>query len=477
MVGPLRRAPLLAPLVLLVLLAPAAAAASARVELAEAAGAWNGVSCVVAPGDAPLVAVWVPRDARVHEVRVSDGASPRPAAWRASGPDALVVEAGNGTREACVSFDFRSGGAGVVARFVAPQDLEGLVATVVPPEGKVVEAEGARASLERVDGRAAYRVEAGPLREGGTVTLRAVDAGRVGELPLLLTVGGLSLVVLAGTLVYHAARPPLGGKPAERFLEHLGELQARLVPPAVLFVALNVLYFATGLRMVEAWGVPLVAPVLGVDASVSSRAFDAFAERLVPDGVTLVALHPVDAVLAQVQTSLFLAFLTVLPLLLYEVGAFMAPGLEQGERRALAAALPVLTVLFLAGALFGYLVMAPVMLETLYGYAPALDATPLLGVGDLVSLALLLMLAFALAFELPVAMYALARLGVVKPRTFLRHFRHAVLVIVILAGVLTPDPSVVSQLLVAGPVTLLYLLGTAVSYMGARRRDARAAPA
>jgi sec-independent protein translocase protein TatC len=420
---------------------------------------------------AASTAVWVPRGARVQAVTVSDGAASQPAPWRAAGPDALLVETGPPAREACASFDVRGPGAGLAARFVAPDDLDGLNATLAPPAGRVLEIDGRQTEPASLEGRPAYRLAAGPLARGETIPLRVVDAGRVGEVPLLLTIGGLALAVLAGTLLWHLTRPPLAGKPAERFFEHLAELQARIVPPAVAFALLNVLYFTTGLRALDVAGWTVLAPTFGVDASVSSRAFDAFAERLVPEGVTLVALHPVDAVLAQVQTSLFLAFLTVLPLILYEVGAFVAPALEPRERRVVLAVVPVLTGLFLVGALFGYLAMAPLMLTTLYGYAPALEATPLLGVGDLVSIALLLMLAFGLAFELPVAMYALARLGVVKPGTFLRYFRHAVLVIVILAGILTPDPSVVTQLLVAGPVTLLYLLGTGVAYVGARRRD------
>ena len=439
-------------------------------------GAWNGRSCTTGVEGAPLVPVWVPRGARVQSVAVSDGAEPAQAApWRAAGRDALVVQAANGTREACVSFDFAPRGAGVVARFVAPADLEALDALVRAPGGMALVADQGAVGPATLDGQDASRLRAGPLRAGDAVTLRAVDEGRLGEVPLLLTIGGLAVAVLLGTLAWHALRPPLGGKPAVRFLDHLVELQARLVPAVVLFGLLNVFYFAMGLRVLHVAGVPLLAPTFGVEASVASRAFDAFAERLVPPDVTLVAMHPVDAVLAQMQTSLFLSFLTVLPLLLYEVAAFMAPGLEPRERRAAVATLPVFTALFLAGALFAYLVLAPLMLRTLYGYAPVLDATPLLGVGDLVSLVLLLMLAMALAFELPVAMYALARLGVVQPQTFLRYFRHAVLVIVVLAGVLTPDPSVVSQLIVAGPVTGLYLLGTGVAYLGARRRAATAA--
>lgn len=461
-----------APLLVLVLLAPLAAAQSApaaSVTLrAEEAGAWNGASCMRI--DAVSGAVWVPRGARVQAVTLEGAA----AAWRAHGADALWVEGGAG--EACVRFDVAEARP-VLARFVAPRAVD-LALVVEPPTGRAPLVPGVEmAGGTAADGRASFAGRVA-LAAGESVTVRVVSAGRIGETPLLLTVLALALLVLAGTMLYHALRPPLGGKPAERLVEHLAELQARVLPAASLFALLNVFYFLMGLRLVRVGGWPVPAPTLGVEGAVASRAFDAFAERLVPAGVTLVALRPVDAVLAHVQTALFLAFLTVLPLLLYELAMFLAPALERHERRALLAVLPVLTLLFLGGALFGYLVMAPLMIATLYGYAPGIGAVPLLGVGDLVSFALLVMLAFAVAFELPVAMYGLARLGVVRAATFLRHVRHAVVVIVVLAGVLTPDPSVVSQLLVAGPVTGLYLVGVVAARFAERRRglaQARAA--
>lgn len=472
---------LLAPFLLVLLLsalhaqgAPLVTGPAARVELVSEAGVWNGLSCVGAFGDRAGVPVWLPPGARVHAVTVSDGMSRTAAGWRAAGREALLVETPPGTTEACVGFDV-DGARHALARFVAPMDLGAVHLAIAPAPGDVAQAEGVTFARGSLEGREADFASLGPMPGGEGVTLRVVDAGRVGELPLLVTVAGLALVVLVGALAWHAARPPLGGKPAERLLEHLGELQARLLPAAIAFALLNLVYFTMGLRTVHVGGVPLVAPIFGVEGSISARAFDAFAERLVPDGVTLVALRPVDAVLAQVQTALFLAFLTALPVLLYEIGAFLGPGLEPRERRILLRTLPLLTALFVLGALFGYLAMAPLMIKTLYGYAPGIGALPLLGVGDLVGFALLVMVAFGAAFELPVAMYALSRLGLVRAGTFGRYLRHAVLVIVILAGVLTPDPSVITQLLVAGPVTLLYLMGIGAAWFGGRRRGAGAA--
>jgi sec-independent protein translocase protein TatC len=447
-------------LAVLLVLSPTAAAAPAQVWLEAAGGAWNGGSIVETPGPAE-VAVWVPANARVQQVlaRGGDG-SLAPAGWRAASPDALLVELPEGASAAVVRFDVPPR-APYLFRYVASEGVDRVTLELRVPPGSL--AESPHVQLEA--GRASVAVA-----EGDVIAVRIVDAGRVGELPLLVTIGGLATIVLAATLAWHRARPPLGGRAPERFVDHLAELQTRLLPPAALFALLNVFYFVSGLRALDVGGITLVAPTWGVDASIAARAFDAVAERLVPPDVTLVVLRPADAVLAQVGMSLFLSFATVLPLLVYELGAFIAPGLETRERRVALRVLPLVTGLFLAGALLAYLVMAPLMIRTLYAYAPGIGAAPLLAVGELVSFALLIILALGLAFELPVVMYVLGRLGIVRASTFGRYVRHAVLVIVVAAGLITPDPSVVSQLLLAVPIIALYVLGIGAARLGEHAR-------
>ncbi|HVM45291.1 MAG TPA: twin-arginine translocase subunit TatC, partial [Candidatus Thermoplasmatota archaeon] len=316
---PLRVLPLA--LLTLVLAAPGAGAASALVTLEASGGVWNGESRVeLEPTpEARSVVVWVPRDARIHAV-LSSGEGDAPTFWRAAGPDALVVTAAPGADAVSVRFDVPDRRPYLV-RFVAPPGVDEVTLRVRAPEGAVAESP----DVAFADGRAIARVA-----PGDSIAVRIVEAGRVGELPLLATVGALALAVLLGTLVWHRVRPPLGGREPQRFLDHLSELQARLLPPAALFALLNLFYFTSGLRATGAF--PYVLPTWGVDASISARAFDAVAERLVPPDVTLVVLRPADAVLAQVGMCLFLALATVLPLLVYELAAFIAPGLEPRER-------------------------------------------------------------------------------------------------------------------------------------------------
>lgn len=454
-------APTLAPLfaLALALLAPTASAADAFVALQKIGDAWNGESRVEypEPTTASTVDVWVPSNARIQSVTYRIAESAGPATWSAAGPDVLRVAAPPRSSAIVVLFDVPERHP-YLARYVAPPGTDHLTLVVLAPEGEAAQSP----DIALADGRATTAIT-----EGDTIAIQVVEEGRVGELPLLATIGSLAALVLLGTLAWHRMRPPLEGREPQKFLDHLSELQARLLPPAIVFAILNLFFFTSGLRAID--GPPYVLPTWGADASIGARAFDAVAERLVPPDVTLIVLRPADAVLAQVGMCLFLSLATILPLLLYEIAAFIAPGLEARERKMVLRTLPLVTGLFLLGALLAYLIFAPLMIRTLYSYAPGIGAQPLLAVGELVSFSLLVILALGIAFELPVAMYALSRLGLVKAKTFGRYLRHAILAIVVVAGLITPDPSVVSQLLLAVPIVALYLLGIAAAAMGERR--------
>lgn len=420
----------------LIALAPLAHAGTARVDLVQADGAWNGESQALAHDGSAVV--WVPRDARIHNVSLPN--------WRVASGDAIFAPAADG-EVLVVAFDTP-----YLTRYVAPEDVNVTIA-ITPAPGLASQGDGTFS-----------------LSRGDAVKLRVFDADRVGELPVLLAVGITAAVSFALALLWHAIRPPSPREGAKKFFDHLGELQARIFPAILIFAALNLYYFVFGLKYVQLGNVTLIAPAWSESGGLATRAFESVSERLVPDNVALVALRPVDAVLAQVEIALFLAFVTVLPLVVYEIAAFVKPALKERERRVASRVIPVVSGLFLAGSAFGFLWMAPLMLRTLYDFAPAVGAAPLLGVGDLVSFALLITLSFAVAFELPVVMYALSRLGAVQARTWVKYARHAVLIIFVAAGILTPDPSVVSQLLVGIPVTGLYLLGVGAAYVGERQR-------
>ncbi len=126
------------------------------------------------------------------------------------------------------------------------------------------------------------------------------------------------------------------------------------------------------------------------------------------------------------------------------------------------------TLCFVAGAIFGYVVVFPPAFRFLAGYAnDFLEVMP--GVDEYFSLALRLFFAFGLIFELPVFMVFLAKIGVVSRPFLARHRKYAVLIAFIIAAILTPTPDVVNQLLMAGPLVLLYEISIVAVGLFARK--------
>ena len=228
---------------------------------------------------------------------------------------------------------------------------------------------------------------------------------------------------------------------------HLLELRSRLLRGAagLLVVLLGLLPFANTLY---AW---LAQPLL---------------DKL-PAGGQLIATQVASPFFAPLKLAFFVAVLVAMPWLLYQAWAFVAPGLYRREKRL---ALPLLSsalVLFYAGCAFAFYLVLPTVFGFLTKVTPA-GVAMMTDISAYLDFVLVLFLAFGLAFELPVAMVILALLGWVTP-TQLREGRgYAVVGIFVIAAIVTP-PDVVSQLMLAIPMCLLYEAGIIAAALLARR--------
>ena len=149
------------------------------------------------------------------------------------------------------------------------------------------------------------------------------------------------------------------------------------------------------------------------------------------------------------------------------VGATEAVELQR-ERRVVTPLLLASTLLFYTGVAFSFLVVCPAVIRFLLGFGTDI-MQPLIGIGPYFSFVAQLSLAFGLVFELPVLVFFLSLAGIVDPRQLLRGWRFALLLIIVAAAILTP-PDVFSQLAMAIPVSLLYILSVLVSIVVTRRR-------
>ena len=155
-----------------------------------------------------------------------------------------------------------------------------------------------------------------------------------------------------------------------------------------------------------------------------------------------------------VKISLFAGFFFALPFILYQLWAFIAPGLYDNEKKMV---LPFVfwgTVMFLAGAGFAYYIVFPVGFKVLVTFGGT-QFTAMPRISEYVSFFGKLMLGFGIAFEMPVVTYFLAKLGLVTDRTLKDFSRYAIVVIFILAAILTP-PDLFSQIAMAAPLLILY---------------------
>lgn len=215
-------------------------------------------------------------------------------------------------------------------------------------------------------------------------------------------------------------------------VEHLEELRRRLL---IAFAALGV-GTAVGFAFVD-------------------RVLDFLIRQLQVERVVFFA--PTEALFIRIKVAMLIGVFIGLPVILYQIWAFIATGLTHVERRAVVGLLPPSIILFVLGASFGLFVIMPIGVRVLLGYATE-TLQPMLAVGPALSFLMAFVLAFGFIFQLPIVVVFLARLGIVSPATLAAGRRYAIVGIVVLSAVLTPGTDVVSQMLMAVPTYALYEL-------------------
>jgi sec-independent protein translocase protein TatC len=223
------------------------------------------------------------------------------------------------------------------------------------------------------------------------------------------------------------------------FVSHLIELRDRLIKAfaamAVAFIALAIYPSPSGLY--DLLAMPLV--------------------QHLPQGTTLIATNPISPFMVPIKVTMLAAFMLALPAVLYQIWAFVAPGLYGHEKRLVAPLIVSSTLLFYLGVAFCYFFVFGKVFTFIQEFAPkSITAAP--DIEAYLSFVLNMFLAFGAAFEVPVALVILVRMGMVtvdKLKAFRSYF---IVVAFVIAAIVTP-PDVVSQLALAIPMCLLYEVG------------------
>jgi sec-independent protein translocase protein TatC len=229
-------------------------------------------------------------------------------------------------------------------------------------------------------------------------------------------------------------------------LEHMIELRDRIVKALI----------AVGIAFVA--GIFLARPMLELikNEAQADTGFD--------------IQSPTDPLGIFFKIALYIAIGIALPVILWQLFGFLSPGLTKKEKRILLSSLPFVTILFLAGAAYAFFVAAPRALYFLSGFMSDLYEWSPEG-HQIITFYLTLMIGLALAFQLPVVMFLLAKLNLATPRKMREFRKYAILIIFVAAAVITPSSDPFNMALVAAPLYLLYELGILTAYLFARNKD------
>jgi sec-independent protein translocase protein TatC len=194
--------------------------------------------------------------------------------------------------------------------------------------------------------------------------------------------------------------------------------------------------------------------------------------QALPAGKHLAYTGITDPFMLYFKVAALAALFASSPFILYQIWAFISPGLYRRERLFVLPFVTLGTAFFVAGGAFGYYVAFPYALRVLIGFGKGLD--PVITIERYFSFLMAIIMGLGVMFELPIAIFILCQVGIVTPRFLMRHFRWAVIIIFTLAAILTPTPDMFNMCLFAVPTLGLYLLGVGSAALAGwfRRRSA-----
>jgi len=227
-------------------------------------------------------------------------------------------------------------------------------------------------------------------------------------------------------------------------LDHLRELRKRLIISMAAVI------------------LGMILAMMNVDPIFNwlTQPFEAALEATGVEGGLSIVTSPFEGVYTYLKVGIFGGLVLALPVVVYQVWQFVAPGLYKTEQQVVYPLAMASTALFILGAMFCYYVMFPVAFPF---FLQVVDARASLSLSGYLSTVVKMMLAFGVCFQLPVGVFFLARMGLVDHHDMRRGFRYAVVSLFMLAALITP-PEVLTQVLLAVPLVVLYALSIGVAW-------------
>ncbi|MCB9418860.1 MAG: twin-arginine translocase subunit TatC [Ardenticatenaceae bacterium] len=234
----------------------------------------------------------------------------------------------------------------------------------------------------------------------------------------------------------------------ETILAHLNELRIRITWAALSLVITTVLSFVFAEQLLDF----LLRPY-----SASS-----------PLGAELQVLRPTEGIETFFKVSLMAGAIIAMPMILYQLWLFIAPGLTKKERRYVYVFLPSALTLFGLGIAFAWFILVPASVEFLANFLPDVFNPDWTG-QEYISFLTTMLFWIGVAFEMPIVVYFIARVGLVTAKTLREQWRVAVVAIAVLAAMITPSIDPVTMLLTMAPLIILYSMSIVLAVVGERQ--------
>jgi len=228
------------------------------------------------------------------------------------------------------------------------------------------------------------------------------------------------------------------------FLGHVRELRNRLMWSAIaVLIAIPVAYYLTDKYLL-------------LLMSVSP-------------GTELIYTEVTEMLGTYIKFSLLIAFVIALPFIMYQLIMFIRPALSNKERKYVYFMLPSVFILFIAGAVFAYFILLPPAINFLLTFQADI-ATPMIKIGNYVSIMTKLIFWIGVCFEIPLVMFFLTKIGIVKPEMLTKFRKWAFILAFVMGAVITPTMDPLNQTLVAVPIIILYEFGILLSKIARRKK-------
>jgi len=245
------------------------------------------------------------------------------------------------------------------------------------------------------------------------------------------------------------------------FMEHLEELRSRIIRA---LMGLAVAFVVSMLYCYKLWEI------------ISQPALEAL-RNVHAQPARLVQTSPMEGFsIIWVKLPLLCSVFLASPWVVYQLWAFISPGLYKKEKRWAAPFVLLTGGLFIAGGCFAYFLAFRYGLTFLLSIATTGDVQPMITITEYFDLFVNVTLGVGLVFEMPIVIFTLTLLRLASPRFLLRHSRYAILIIVIIAAIVTPTPDVFNLMLFAVPMCLLYFVGLGAGFLIVFRREGKTIP-